>query len=151
MTRCRLCTPCFTVSMPPPVRAAARIAPSATPGATASSRASAAVVSDDASMPCRASWRRQIAVLTEAGGRRSSNANSMRRRITGLTVRASFMIQIVGTGDFSSTRFRNTFEPSLPRVRDENSGSSARLSSSAASRSSISSNSRIDWRSRASR
>ena len=145
-TRERLRTPWRTASMPPPASPAAAVAPAPTPGVASNSRASANTSSLFASVPWRASSRVQIRALTGGVGRRSSNANIIRRRIVSLTPRGLFMVHRVGVGAASSSRCMNTLEPVLRWAMRENGPKSPHAGNGSERRSSISSKRRSDRR-----
>ena len=150
-TRERPCTPRRTASRPPPASRAAAVAPAATPGVAANSRARAAASSGVASMPWRSSCRAQIRARTAGVGGRNSRANIMRRRRAESTDRASFIVHRVGAGVRSSSRCMNTFEPPcrVPGAKDR--PKSAKPGQGLESRSSISSKRRSERPSRATR
>ena len=136
----------------PPPSFAAAVTPEATPGATSNSRAKAWASSSADSIPWCASCRAQTRARTLAGGWRSSRANIMRRKRTGLVRGAAFDVHRIGTGVSSRSLFMNTFEPAAESAgtrRDPD--NAAHTSASLDSRSSISSKSRIERRSPASR
>ena len=137
--------------VPPPSRAAA-VTPEATPGVTSNSRARVRASSWVDLIPWCAKCRAQIRSRTLGGGCRSSTANIIRRKRTGLVHRAEFDVHRTGTGVSSRRRFMNTFEPSAERPRERlDPNNAASIPCGPDSRSSISSKRRSDRRSPASR
>ena len=111
----RLRTPQRTVATSPPPRHAVAVAPAAIPGVISNSAASASTSSGSASIPWRSSCRPQTFALTVLVGGCNSSANTMRRRMAGLTHRASFIVQRVGAGARSSERCMKTVEAVVKR------------------------------------
>ena len=132
---------------PPSMSRAAAVAPAATPGVTLKSLASACASHSSDGIPCRSSCRAQIRARTRGEGWRNSSAYIMRRSTVGQVCRAALVVHNVGTPVSSSRRFMNTLEPSdfllLRPVAPRNHGNIEPVSES---RSSISSNSRIELR-----